>query len=101
MSSVEPQNDGRLTAQVKIQVGQLFQSDTWISYAPELNTIAHGDTKESSLDNLCQQVEEVREFMLQTGRCFQAFDSEDLQPYPVRKTIAVTSPMCVCPRRLL
>lgn len=93
MTTVQPQQDGYLTVQV--QVGQLFQNKTWISYTPELKTIAHGDTKESSLENLCNQVKEVCDFCLQTGRLpsFQAVNSKDsLQPYPSRSTVLVTVP---------
>lgn len=96
MTTVKPLQDGYLTVQV--QVGQLFESDTWISYTPELKTIAQGDTRDSSLDNLCNQVKEVCDFFLETGRSplFQAVDSEDsLQPFPFRKTILVNFPRYV------
>lgn len=93
MTSVQPQQDGYLSVQVK--VGQLFQSDTWISYTPELKTIAHGDTKESSLENLCNQIKELCDFLLNSGRLptFHAVNSEEaLQPYPSRTAILVTVP---------
>lgn len=93
MSTVQPQQDGYLT--VQLQVGQLFESETWISYSPELKTIAHGDTQDSSLANLCEQVEEVGKFCQETGRVpsFQTNNIEgSLQAYPYHKAIVVTVP---------
>ena len=93
MTTVQLQQDEVLTVQV--QVGHLFQSNTWISYTPQLKTIAHGDTHQSSLDNLCEQVKEVCDFCLRTGRLpsFETVEREDfLKPHPVRKTILVTVP---------
>ena len=93
MATIQLQQDGVLAVQV--QVGQLLQNDTWTSYTPELKTVAQGDTQQSSLDNLCDQVKEVCDFCLRTGRLpsFQTVNREDsLRPYPVRKTILVTVP---------
>ena len=66
MITVQPQQDGLLTVQV--QVGQVLENGTWISYAPNLKTIAHGDTPACSLTNLCEQVKEVCEFFRETGQ---------------------------------
>lgn len=93
MIIVQPQQDGHLT--VQLQVGQVFQSGTWISYTPNLKTIAHGDTPASSLANLCEQVKEVCEFLRETGgvAALQAANIEDsLQPFPHRRGILVTLP---------
>ena len=96
MSIVRPQQDGYLT--VQLPVGQLFESDTWISYTPDLKTTAHGDTQDSSMANLCDQVNEVCDYYLEIGRApsFQTVNREDsLKPYPHRKTILVTVPRYV------
>lgn len=96
MVTVQPQQDGLLT--VQLQVGQVCDSGTWISYASNLKTIAHGDTPASSLANLCEQAKEVCELFRKSGRVpsFQAANIEDsLQPFPHRRSILVTVPRWV------
>ena len=91
MVTVQPQQDGYLA--VQLQIGQLCQSGIWISYTPELKTIAQGDTPDASFANLCEQVQEVCKCFQEMGwiPSFQAVNSADsLQPYPFRKAILVT-----------
>ncbi len=80
---------------VQLQVGQLRECGSWVSYAPSLDTLAQDDTQETSLANLCVQIEEFCDFLLRTGRplALQAISVEDsLRSYTHRKTIHVRVP---------
>lgn len=93
MTSACPQRRGYVT--VVARVGQLLQNDIWISYLPELKTLAHGNTSEASLQNLCAQVVEVCDFLLELGTfpSFERADSEEaLLPYPYREKIVLDIP---------
>lgn len=78
---------------VQLQVGQVKGVTAWVSCAPEVGSVAQGDTQESSLTNLCAIVEDVCDWPRTGGPLsFQAVDVEDhLRPFSHRKIITVTS----------
>ena len=97
MTTVQPvqqlQHDGCLT--VQLQVGQLCRNGTWVSFAPDLNTVAQGPSKTSSLANLCEQLEDVCDFLVQKGQPpnFKAVSwAEALQEYPHKEAVQLSIP---------
>ncbi|KAK9867969.1 hypothetical protein WJX84_010243 [Apatococcus fuscideae] len=80
---------------MQLQVGRLCHNGTWVSFAP-FNTVAQGITKKSSLANLCEQLEDFCDFLVQTGQPpnFQAVSwAEALQEYSFRETVQLNVPM--------
>lgn len=55
---------------LQLQAGQAYnrESGIWVSYAPDVSTVAEGDTQNASLSNLCEQIEDFCNFLQQTGR---------------------------------
>lgn len=83
---------------LKLQVGQLKQGGVWTAFAPGVSTVAQGETQQEALDNLCEQVEDFLEFLVETGRSLASADSgESLAPYSHELTVEFKIPRYASP----